>query len=149
MAVIKVEDIYGDMDCMIFPQQYQQLKPKLEADKIAVFSGKISIRVGDTPMIVLDTIAEIGTENRVQQSTQEEQKPVEKPKVLWLRFDSTNEELKNKVIEILDNYNGNTECRIRCSKQNQTFMFKHPVSVNNLLLFELQTVLPENDIKLV
>ena len=58
-------------------------------------------------------------------------------------------DLCEKVIEILDNYNGNTECRIRCSKQNQTFMFKHPVNANNLLLYELQTVLKEEDIKLV
>ncbi|MBO7508331.1 MAG: DNA polymerase III subunit alpha, partial [Clostridia bacterium] len=149
MAILKIEDIYGDVDCMVFPQMYKELKPLLEVDKIAVFSGKISIRAGDTPSIVLDTITEVGLESQTAKNESEEPKQEEKPKVLWLRFYSTNEELKNKIINILDNYYGENECRIRCSKQNQTFMFKHSVNANNLLLFELQTVLPEADIKLV
>ena len=71
------------------------------------------------------------------------------PKTLWLRFDSTNKELMDKITVILDNYFGDTECKIRCSKLNQSFIFKHSVNANNLLLFELQTLLSESDIKLV
>ena len=55
----------------------------------------------------------------------------------------------NKVVAILDNYYGDNECRILCTNKNQVFRFKHNVNANNLLLFELQTVLNENDIKLV
>ena len=54
-----------------------------------------------------------------------------------------------KVMNILDAYTGETECRLRCTQKSQTYMYKHGITANNLLFYELQTVLPENDIKLV
>ena len=146
MAIIKVEDMYGDIDCMIFPNQYKNLKPLLEIDKIAVFSGKISLRTGDTTVVLLEGISEV-EENQTNIALLNEDE--KKSQTLWLRFDSTNEELMNKIVAILDNYYGDTECKIRCSKLNQSFQFKHPVNANNLLMFELQTLLDEKDIKLV
>ena len=147
MAIIKVEDMYGEIDCMVFPRAYKVLKEQLQIDKIAVFSGKISLREGEAPAVVLAEVKDVAKE--VAPQPKKLQQPAQKPKVLWLKFDSTNQALMDKIVSILDTYNGDIECRIRCSKLNQTFRFKHGVKANNLLFYELQTVLPESDIKLV
>ncbi len=150
MAILKVEDIYGEMDCMLFPNVYKDLKQMLEVDKVCIFTGKISIRTGDTTAILIESIKDINS-TQAEQSTQSTEyvEKQEQPKILYLRFDSTNKEIMDKVVAILDNYYGENECRILCTSKNQVFKFKHNVNANNLLLFELQTVLNEKDIKLV
>ena len=148
MGIVKIEDLYGDVDCMVFPNQYKNLKNMLEVDQIAVFSGKVSIRVGDSPIIILDNVQSV-EETKQEQNNQKVEVMEDKPKVLWLKLDCSNKELMQKVMDILDAYTGETECRLRCTQKNQTYMYRHGVLANNLLLYELQTVLPESDIKLV
>ncbi len=95
----------------------------------------------------MDSIQSVNIETLNDEKNSEER--IEKPKVLYLKFDNTDLELKNKVISILENYKGESECRILCSSQKQVFKFDGTVEVNNLLLYELATILPENDIKFV
>jgi DNA polymerase-3 subunit alpha len=149
MAILTVEDIYGSIDCLVFPNAYSRLKSKIEVDKIAIFSGKISIRDGEAPSVLIENISEVA-ETKPENSTKNQvEAPKETKKVLWLKFDSTNTDLLNSVKSILNNYVGETEVRIRCSKLNKTFMFSAKVNANNLLQYELSTIIPEENIKLV
>lgn len=146
MAIIRAEDIYGNIDCMLFPNVYSRLKSKLDADKIVIISGKISFRSGEAPVILVDDIKEVNqTKTENLDTVIEEQKP----KVLWLRFDTTNEVIKNKIIKTLDNYYGQNEVRIRCTTKNQTLAFNHNVDANNLLIYELSSIISKDNIKLV
>ena len=154
MAIIKVEDLYGEIDCLVFPNAYKILKPLLEVDKIAIFNGKISIRVGETPAVLLENVQEVNANQNAQNlQTDTKNKEIEiqqsKSKILYLRFDAKNKELMDKVSAILDNYFGETECRIVAPQTKDVYVYEHPVMANNLLLFELQTILDEKDIKLI
>ena len=145
MCILKVEDLYGEVDCFVFPNNYKNLKPEIELDKVAIFNGKISKKDDMTSSIILESIS--GVETKQEQTKVEDKE--EKKKILWLKFDNTDQELKDKIIKILENYSGETECRILCSSQNKVFRFERTVEVNNLLLYELETILPENNIKFV
>lgn len=149
MSIVTVEDIYGEVTCFVFPNMYTVLKPKLEVDSICVFSGKINLRDDGVASIVLDNVQNVNDAAASETAESVVVKAEEKPKVLWLKFDNNNVELKNKVFEILDNYKGQTECRILCSSTKQVFRYSGFVEPNNLLLYELETILPENDIRLV
>ena len=146
MAIVHIEDIYGNIDCMAFPNAYQKLKSKLDVDKIATFHGKLALREGENPVVILENIVDIIEE---KQTLKTEDVEPEKQKTLWLKFDTTNIELFNSVSSILENYKGNTEVKIRCEKQNITYAFTNKVNANNLLLYELATVINEKNIKLV
>ena len=146
MAIVNVEDIYGNIDCFAFPAVYARLKNKLEADKIVVINGKLQLRDGEPPVIILDNIAEVNEKQATQQMSEEK---VEKPKVLWLKFDTTNENIKNQVFKTMDNYYGQNEVRIRCSSKNQTYTFSHNVNANNLLIYELSAIIGKDNVKLV
>lgn len=144
MALVTVEDLFGSVECMIFPNLYSRLKSKLEVDKIVVLSGKISAREGEQAVILLDKITEV--EVQTNQTIVEE---VQKPKVLWLRFDTTNPDIKNQIVQTLGHYHGENEVRIRCTNKNQTFTFTHNVDANSLLIYELSAIISKDNIKLV
>ena len=150
MAIIKVEDLYGDIDCLVFPNAYKNLKPLLEVDKIAVFSGKISIRSGEAPAVLIDDVQELNSaSNQNLQNNTSAVNNLNAKKILYLRFDANDKDTMNKVSKILDNYNGDIECRIVAPATKTVFVYEHPIMVNNLLMYELQTVLDEKDIKLI
>ncbi len=150
MAIIKVEDLYGDIDCLVFPNAYKNLKPLLEVDKIAVFSGKISIRSGEAPAVLIDDVQELNSaSNQNLQNNTSAVNNLDAKKILYLRFDANDKDTMNKVSKILDNYNGDIECRIVAPATKTVFVYEHPIMVNNLLMYELQTVLDEKDIKLI
>ena len=149
MCILTVEDLYGDIDCLVAPNTYKNLKPQIELDKICVFNGKVMARNGgDRQSVLIETIQDVNN-NAEKNEVIKDETESQKPKILYLRFDSTDEALMKRIEVLLDNYFGETECRIFCTSKNQVFKFKHGVNANNLLFFELQTLLSESDIKLV
>ena len=143
MAFVKIEDLYGTIEAMVFPKVYEGLKGKIEVDKMGEFSGKVSLRAGEKPTIVLDSV-KFWDENEV--STNDN---LEKEKTLYLKFDTTNEELKNEIVNILKSHMGKDKVVIVCSKTNQAYKGTCSVNFNNLLEYELLAHIPEKHIKLI
>lgn len=144
MAIVTVEDLYGTVDCLVFPNAYEKLKNQIEVDKIAIFSGKISVREGDATSIILSDIQNVKEETPQVAKPKQEQK-----RTLWLKFDCTNQGLFDKVSSTLDNYVGDTDCKIYCTANGKIYAYQHGVDASNLLQTELLTYLGENCIKLV
>ena len=144
MAILTVEDLYGTIDIMIFPKMYTNLKPKLYEDNMGTFSGKISIREGESPIVLLDKFEEWTAHEELQVA---ELAPVEKPKNLYLKFDTTNKELYNAIVDILDSHIGDSNVYIKCSKLNSAFKLSITIQYDNLLEYELLALLPPENIK--
>jgi len=147
MAIVHVEDIYGTIECLVFPKVYETLKSKLVLESVAIFTGKISMRSGENTIVVIEKMENPDGEQSAETKVKETAKP--KEKVLWLKFDTTNKKLFDNICATLDSYNGNTEVKIYCSSTNQKLKYTHGVDANNLLLYELGMYLSESDIKLV
>lgn len=145
MAFLKVEDVYGNIDVMIFPKIFEKLKSKIEIDRMGTFTGKVSIRVGEKPSIVLDDIRFWDEEKDRVEQIEEKQKQ----RTLYLKFDTTNDNLKEKILDILASHLGTDNVVIVCSKTNQSFKGTCSVNFNNLLEYELLAYIPENFIKLI
>ncbi|MBO5344367.1 MAG: DNA polymerase III subunit alpha, partial [Clostridia bacterium] len=56
MAILTIEDIYGDFDCMMFNKTYEKFADTLNTDRIVHIKGKVSIRVGEKPIILIETL---------------------------------------------------------------------------------------------
>ena len=146
MAIVKVEDLYGTIDVMLFPKAYSKFKHTLYEDAMGTFTGKLSIRYGETPSVMLESFT-----SWTNEVSEEETKPVEeevqKPKTLYLRFDTKNTSLYNSIIEILDSHIGASSVYIKCSSTGKAFKLNSTVSYDNLLEYELLALLPPQDIK--
>ena len=141
MGILSVEDMYGSIDVMLFPKIFTKYKPVLQADTIGTFYGKLSIRVGERPIVLLEKFEPWNMEIPQEEKMQEIETP--KKQKLYLKFDTTNEPLKQKIIDILNSHIGTTEVYVQCSTYNKLFKFDQNVEVNNILKYELMSYIDE------
>jgi DNA polymerase-3 subunit alpha len=142
MGIIKVEDLYGTVEIMMFPKIYAQFKKDLEIDVMATFKGKVSVREDQNTVILLDKMEKWNDDN------QEEEKPKQKFKTLFLKFDTSNEVLMDKIEDVLDSYKGEDRVVIRDSVTNGVFKLNKTVKADNLLEYELYNYIPEQFVKI-
>ena len=147
MAIIKVEDLYGSFDAMLFGRNYTNNKSLLEIDKIIKLKGKLSIN--DRGVCVrVDNISEINNEIN-EQPTQLEEPKKEKIPTLYLMYDLTDENLNKEIIDLLKNYPGSSPVIVKCSKQNKAFKIGLNVNPKGFLINELHAYIEDDFIKVL
>ena len=139
MGILTIEDLYGTFDCMIFPNNFVKFKPILKEDIFVEIKGKLSLREGQNPIIVVDKI------NQVEKEERAEVKPeIQK---LCLRFDTSNSHTYKAVESILCSYPGLAQVFIRDLKTGTAFIMKNrSVKITDALINELIGVLGEENV---
>ena len=140
MAVIIVEDLYGTFPCMLFPNIYAKFKQYLTVDNLITVKGKLNLRDDEPPIILTDSIEEW------EQTVTAVEVPVEEVETLYLRFDTTDKDVYNDVVEILSSYPGRSEVKIKCASTDKVFKMNMNVNLNTHIKTELLAVLDEKDI---
>ena len=156
MAIVTIEDIYGEFDAMIFNKLYETLEETLENDKIVHINGRVSIRVGDSPIIIvskLDYLSESDENLTANQNDKQEKKvfgetaeiKVETKKI-YMRFDLSSKVLVDQVLEILQCYSGNSPALVQYEgKLYPLNIFAEP---SNSLIAELGGLIGYENIKI-
>ena len=52
MIFFKLKDMSGEIECVVFPKQYEELKNKIKNDSVVTVTGKISVREEKKSIIV-------------------------------------------------------------------------------------------------
>ncbi len=154
MAIVTIEDIYGELDCMMFPKTYEKFAEILETDRIVHINGKISIRVGEKPSILIEKLdfldekpAEQLKNNDSLKVFGEEKKREEKVSKVYMQFNINDKELVSVVCEILSNYPGKSPVFVQYDKK--LFNLKASIEPSNALIAELSAIIGENNIKII
>lgn len=56
MAFIRLEDMYGDIEVIVFPKTLKSYKQLLEEDKVVIINGRVSIREDEQPKLLCESI---------------------------------------------------------------------------------------------
>ena len=56
MAFLTLEDLTGQVECVVFPRVWQQAAPQLTEDKAYLLTGKLSVPEDRAPSLVVDSI---------------------------------------------------------------------------------------------
>ena len=156
MAIVTIEDIYGEFECMMFPKTYEKFADILAEDRITHINGKISIRVGEKPSILIENInfldevsVQKEPENQEKQIIQKTQvEPVqEKPKKVYLQFDLRDKEIVSTLQEIFAGYPGKSPVIVQYNKK--LYPMSVSVDATNSLKAEVSSVIGENNIKII
>lgn len=140
MAFAKIEDLYGIIDLMFFPQHYAKLKDKLKIDALITIHGRFSIRSGERPCVIVDNITP--WENHTKLAVNEKS-----IKTLYLKYDVSNIALHDDVYALLNTYPGFSPVVVVDTNGN-AFKLNISVNPNSFLLSELHAYIPDEYIKL-
>lgn len=141
MAFVTVEDMYGSIECLVFPKIYDRVKSALKQDKVVRVKGKLDIDPEKLPVIIVDTLEEfVPPEERVQ-----EEKKSSDRKTLWLDARKLPDEDFEELLEILNGYPGDSPVKILHGGKR----FECEVKLTRALQAELRAFLSEAEIKLV
>ena len=144
MAFVTVEDLYGSIECVVFPKVYDKVKSFLRPDVVVSVSGKVDIDPEKAPVLILDSMENF---TPPAEKTQEESAPEqeEKAQVLWLDARALTEEDFSELIETVMGYAGTTVTKILHGGKR----YEYGVNLNRALASELRLYLPASCIKLV
>lgn len=166
MAILSIEDVYGNIECVCFPKIYEKYKDELASDKVVKIKGKIKIdptrgtsisadeimfvdlNQSDTPSVGDDlnyNESEIYYgEDSFNDNLNSGEDMCDEVSVLWLNASRLNDDKFEELIDILYEFQGNLTCKIVRGKDR----FLLPVKINycKALLKQLVQLLNQNEI---
>ncbi len=136
MAFITLEDLYGNLEVIVFPRHYEKYRSFLEEDRKVFVRGRASVSEEEGKLIC------------------EEMIPFDEvPKELWLQFESIAAFQGEfpQFEKLLMESQGNSPVIIYCKQENARKRLgdRHTVSVTEPLVQELQNRIGEKNVKVV
>jgi DNA polymerase-3 subunit alpha len=142
MSVLSVEDLYGGVECVMFPKVHEKYRNKIEKDNIVELKGKLQLRDGREPSIMVEEITPLVEKSEVKV----EETEVLKKECLGLNIPSTIDfaTIEEELIETLSAYPGDMDVFIK----NSMGKFKSNLQVRkcNGLISELSSILSQENI---
>ena len=153
MAILTVEDMYGEFDCMMFPKTYEKFADSLSSDRIVHIFGKLSVRVGEKPIILIEKIEYMDEKDKTNNSATQtniqykENLTEQQIKKVYLKFDLTNKKLVSEIGEIMACYPGESPAFVQFN--NKLYSLNVCVEPSNALVAELSGIIGIENIKVI
>lgn len=137
MAFITLEDMFGTMEVIIFPRDYEKYKYTLEIDNRVFIKGKAAVEEDKPAKLICQSIIPFSEIN----------------KELWIKFPDKETFLnKEKILyELIKNYDGNDRITVYCEKEKaiKKLPQSQSVIIEEGLLENLRNEFSEENIKVV
>ncbi|MBC8589691.1 DNA polymerase III subunit alpha [Wansuia hejianensis] len=136
MAFISLEDMYGVIECIVFPKTYENYNNILNEDELIVVEGRLSVSEIEEPKIICARIY-----------------PLNNYKLSRIYIKFANKDFNKsfgKVKSILEKHKGNTPVYMYLESQNKTFMADKSLWVNiedQALIKKLENLLGKDSVK--
>lgn len=141
MAIMRVEDIYGSCEVMLFPKIFEKAKPILTKDAIVRITGKLSIREGEDAIILADNV------ELLQTVTKESADTPKTAKTLYLKYNTMDAALHAEVLRILEAYSGTLPVVVKCLAKNTALSLQNvKVRETQSLVWELKSLLADDSV---
>ncbi len=62
MGFVTLEDLTGQIECMVFPKAYLRLSEEMREDRIALVTGRLSVREDEDPKLLVEQIEDLPDE---------------------------------------------------------------------------------------
>ena len=137
MAFLTIEDLFGTVEVVVFPRDYEKNKQYLEEDNKIFIKGKVSEEDESSSKLICEAI--IPFEQTVSE--------------LWLQFESINEyrEEEQRLYDVLKDSEGNDTVIIYCTKEKaiKKLPKNQSIQINQVLLNKLMNYYGEKHVKVV
>ena len=137
MAFLTVEDLFGTVEVVVFPRDYEKYRQYLEEDNKIFVKGRVSEEDDKASKLICEKILPFG----------------QKKKELWIQFPDKETYLEEEAITYgyLADSEGNDEVMIYCEKEKivKKLAANKNISINPQILSRLMNHFGENRVKVV
>lgn len=135
MAFITVEDTYGSVEVIVFPDTYTRFSRIINEERVIVVSGKASISEDQDNKVIAEGICGY---NEIEA----------KNKILWAKIPKENEVNIDDILAIAKEYRGYTPVKIYDEKTKNKYSFneEYSVNLNSFLIQRLNELLGEENV---
>ena len=159
MAFVNIEDRYGSMEAVVFPNVYEKYALYLSDGNAILIRGTLNFKENEEPKLICDSIEKARSNeecknnsfavNAGRQPQNSINKPVNtKPSALYLRIDDLSTELYNKAKRVLDIFEGSTPVIFYLTNSGRKV--KAPssmwVTLNDVMIKELKFQLGDKNV---
>jgi len=139
MAFIELEDLYGNIEVVVFPQVLQRYNHILNEDNIVYVKGRLNIKEDEPAKIIANEFRDIN-DNLNSKSRDG----------LYIKIDTfSNNILLNKIKSILGSYPGNESVYLFADDSRKLYKFsEYNININQQILKDLESILPKENIKI-
>jgi len=153
MAFVKIEDLLGEVELLLFPSSYQQTAGLWSRDTVVLIRGKVNSKdrdgnIGDEAKILVDDAREVTEEQATaytatgkKKRSPKPTKPItkktnqsknDKPVKLYVRLEDTNDQdMLLKLKQTIDNYSGSTDVVLVLGKDSAKQAIKLPGGIDH------------------
>lgn len=114
MAFLTIEDVFGSIECIVFPKILGMYSSILREDEIVCIRGRISIREDEEPKLIAETIETVETAMQKEPvkpvANTDKKEPTRR--ILYIKLPSKTRSELMRVEESLAPYQGDTEVRL-------------------------------------
>ena len=148
MAIVNVEDMYGSIECVLFPKTYDKFSKNVEPESVVKISGRLQIRDGREPSIIVDKLLKFGEEDDAAENGGGYKRPQQKPvveakKQQYLGLNVQKDDVQ-EILEILEAYPGDVTVIIKTD--GKKYLVSQKIRNCRGLINELQSILDIKDI---
>lgn len=137
MAFITLEDLYGSIECIVFPQTYDRFNQFLLEDRFVIIEGRLSISEVEEPKIICEKIREL--------------KQYKMDKIYLKISKDKNHDIFEEIKPILKEYTGDIPVYVYLESHNKMIVADRSLWIsgeNEELIWRLENLLGKDSIKL-
>lgn len=151
MGIINVEDLYGGVECVMFPKIYEKFSSKIEEESVVKIYGRLQLREGRDPSVTIDKVFKFGEEEvsdyggygKSYVKKQERSAAPQPVKKQYLGLNAEGLDV-TEIVEILEAYPGDITVMIK--NNGKKYIVSQKVRNCKGLINELQSILDTKDI---
>lgn len=137
MAFIVLEDMFGTVEVIVFPRDFEKNKHMLEEDNKVFIKGRVTMEEDKDAKLICQNIVSFDAV----------------PREIWIRFSDMTayQETEGELFEVLDEFDGNDSVVIYCEKEKamKRLPKSRNVKVSQNLISRLKKVYSDNNIVIV
>ena len=135
MAFVKVEDVYGQIEVIVFPKVFDKARDLLKEEQVVKVSGKLQIKDG-VPQVLADGVFKLEIKEEPTEKKEQE--------YLGIILSDENKKYLEDVRDVLESYEGNIPVII--AMDGKKYNSGHCIRRCEGLLSELERFVCEKDI---
>lgn len=140
MAFLNVEDVYGSVECIVFPKVLNEFSPLLQEDNLVAIACRLSIREDEAPKILMQSV----------QLLDEALMAKKEQKRLYIQLETRNDENLKNVEKYLSPYQGDMEVRLFFKDTRKMSSVPRRLWFNGTenAIYDLKNIFGEDNVKI-